>query len=122
MGDESCTQLAEGKKVYNDESYYADIPHYTGSKGIEMKLYDDYYGSGFLQKWTKGAFDNGKVNFENFPQDFSKLPGETDGSGDCVGREGTHDDDSCMSGLLFTILLLYLFLLHLESHTTFRHL
>jgi len=87
MGDESCTQLAEGKKVYNDESYYADIPHYTGSKGIEMKLYDDYYGSGFLQKWTKGAFENGKVDFENFPQDFSKLPGDTDGSGDCVGRE-----------------------------------
>lgn len=87
MGDEECGSLAIGKEIYENDSYFTDIPHYTGSKGTEMMLYEEYYGEGFLGKWVDAAFNNQKATFSNSIADFSNLPADTDGSGECVGRE-----------------------------------
>lgn len=93
MRSESCESLAAGRNIYNDDSYFTSMPHYKGSKGIEMTLYDNFYGSGFLDTWVNAAFNNDKASFKNSAADFSKLPGVTDGSGNCVGREGNEEEE-----------------------------
>jgi hypothetical protein len=85
---ESCADLALGKSVYDANSWLSSMPTYTENAGTELKLYEKYYGEGFLNKWVNAAFSNQNVKIEKWEADFSKLPGETDGSGDCVGREG----------------------------------
>jgi len=88
VGDEMCSSLTAGKLEYDSSDYFRNIPHYTATEGDELRLYKAYYGDdSFLESFVDAAFSNGKVMFKNNEHDFSKLPGDTDGSGDCVGRE-----------------------------------
>jgi len=97
MAGGSCDALEAGRKIYNEDRYFTSMPHYTGSIGVEMLLYENFYGPGFLEKWNNAAFNNGQVSFKNSAADFSKLPGKTDGFGDCVGRE-----EAVKKGLAYT--------------------
>jgi len=89
MGDETCNSLALGVNEYiKDADYFENIPVYKETMSPELTLFEEYYGTpDFLDQFVTAAFTNGKVDFKNNAADFSKLPGDTEGSGDCVGRE-----------------------------------
>lgn len=91
MKDEQCGSLAAGKSYYDAEksSYFEAVPFYSEKIGKEYQLYIDYFGDeDFIKKYVDAAFSGSGVTYENGNgADFSKLPGNTEGSGECVGRE-----------------------------------
>jgi hypothetical protein len=99
MGDESCDALAAGEDYYNKEAdYFRNIPAYTKKTGVELALYEKYYGKDFLNNWVDAAFQDKKSDLKNFNQDYTKqaferkLKDKEDPSlgfkdGECVGRE-----------------------------------
>lgn len=100
LGDEECSSVAAGLKYYKGESEEGEgsllksLPTYTESKGAIWNLYEQYYGSpDFCDKWVTKAlegdvykFDNGSVDFSNFPGNLGEDLDDLDG--ECVGREG----------------------------------
>jgi hypothetical protein len=90
MKDESCESLAAGKEFYdNNSDYFKGVPFYKETTGQEYQLYIDYFGTkNFVNKYVNAGFSNGSVTYKfKNGADFSKLPGDTTGSGACVGRE-----------------------------------
>jgi len=89
MKNEECDSLASGKVYYDDQDYYKQAPFYKDNIGGELKLYTDYFGEAdFINSYVNAAFAGEKVTFKRKNgADYSNLPGNTDGSGTCVGRE-----------------------------------
>lgn len=89
MKNEECASLASGKVYYDDQDYFKQAPFYKDNIGGELKLYTEYFDDDdFINTYVNAAFAGEKVRFKRKNgADYSKLPGNTDGSGTCVGRE-----------------------------------